>query len=188
MNEGTAAPRSVTARATVPAPAPAPAIEFTGAPSSRPGPGSRRRRPRWPSFAGAVAALVVAGSVWAAFLGGGTTTLNATMTVLPPAGAAGDAVFSVTADGRCDGAGEYSDIGEGSAVTVSDASGKVAAVGRLAAGSANPGSPSGCTFAFSVPGVPTGPDFVQMEVAHRGRISISAPQAATGTTALTLGG
>jgi len=46
----------------------------------------------------------------------------------------------------------------------------------------------GCAFTFSVPDVPAGESFYQVEVTHRGKINVSAEDARNGSTALSLGG
>lgn len=94
---------------------------------------------------------------------------------------------------RCSGTGGFSDITEGAAVTVKDASGKVVAVGRLGVGT--PGgveeigsikAAAQCAFVFQVPNVP-GSDFYGVEVSHRGQITYSRQQV-DGGLQLKLGG
>lgn len=88
-------------------------------------------------------------------------------------------------DGSCSGTGGYSDIAEGASVQVYDAAGKVLAVGAL---ESSTGIELVCGFEFSVPEVPTGEEFYQVEVTHRGKITVTAEEAKAGEVALTLGG
>jgi hypothetical protein len=67
----------------------------------------------------------------------------------------------------CRTSGGYDDIKAGTQVTVTDAAGKVIALGDLDAGVS---SKTGCEFDFSVTGVPDGSDFYSVEVAHRGEL------------------
>ncbi|MCU7825922.1 hypothetical protein KSNIM_30625 [Kitasatospora sp. DSM 101779] len=86
--------------------------------------------------------------------------------------------------GSCTGTGGYGDIGEGSAVTVYDATGQVIATGHL-----NTGARSGltCRFPVWVSNVPDGPKFYQVEISHRGKITLSADDAKAGRFAASLG-
>ncbi len=90
-----------------------------------------------------------------------------------------------SASGTCEGSGGYSDIADGASVTVYDAAGKVAAVGAIT----KPSSLGvlGCTFSIVVPEVPSGEKFYQVEVTHRGKITVTADEAKAGMVSLTLG-
>lgn len=135
---------------------------------------------RWLLFLGgtAVGAALV-GAVWsitaAAAASPGTFTLHGTMTLMKAVGAP-----SV----GCLDTGGYSDINEGASVTVYDASGKVAAVGRLGKGIY---ASFVCTFPIDVANVPDGQQFYQVEVTHRGKVSVTADQAKAGKVSLSLG-
>lgn len=91
----------------------------------------------------------------------------------------------------CFGLGGYSDIAEGTAITVYDAAGQVIATGKLGPGSAviDPveGGFDKCRFGFAVAEVPANEDFYQIEVSHRGKVTFDAEEARAGTVALTLG-
>jgi hypothetical protein len=91
---------------------------------------------------------------------------------------------NLSAGTGCVGARGYDDISEGTAVTVYDASGQVVATGSLGSGYRLAGS---CKFTVVVTGVPVGPKFYQVEVSHRGKISISAEDARAGKFAASLG-
>jgi len=84
----------------------------------------------------------------------------------------------------CAGTGGYSDIGSGASVTVYDGSGQVVAVGALSSGSL---TGSSCEFAVTVPNVPDGTRFYQVEISHRGKITLSNSDAKTGHFAASLG-
>nr|WP_257019028.1 hypothetical protein [Streptomyces sp. TLI_235] len=87
-------------------------------------------------------------------------------------------------DGPCSGRGGYNDIGEGTPVTVYNASGEVVAKGRLGTGVR---SGAACQFSVSVPDVPAGTKFFQVEVSHRGKITIEAEDARMGRFSASLG-
>lgn len=84
---------------------------------------------------------------------------------------------------QCSGSGGYDDIRKGASVTVYDATGKVVGTGEL---SGSTYAESGCTWYFQV-SVPDGHDFYQVEVSHRGKITVSREEAKTGKVAVTLG-
>jgi hypothetical protein len=69
-------------------------------------------------------------------------------------------------------------------VTVYDSAGKVVATGSL--GTGKPKS-AGCVFPVSVAGVPGGSKFYQVEVSHRGKITVSSAEAKAGKFAASLG-
>lgn len=86
---------------------------------------------------------------------------------------------------NCRGAGGYKDILEGAGVTVYDAMGKIVGSGRLEQGAeANHG---GCMFPIVVPAVPGGSAFYQVEVSHRGKITVSEAEARSGQLSMVLG-
>ncbi|MFB7665374.1 hypothetical protein ACFC1R_15720 [Kitasatospora sp. NPDC056138] len=78
----------------------------------------------------------------------------------------------------CSGRGGYADITEGAGVTVYDASGRVVGEGSLPAGAK--ADLTSCVFPFSVPDVPEGSEHYQVEVAHRGKPTVSAEDAKAG--------
>jgi hypothetical protein len=89
---------------------------------------------------------------------------------------------------NCSGSGGYDDIVEGAAVTVYDGDGKVVGTGALDAGTyATSDSTAPCVFHFAVTGVPGGAKFYQVEISHRGRLTVSSAVARAGGFASSLG-
>lgn len=86
----------------------------------------------------------------------------------------------------CGGLQGFADINEGAQVTVRDAGGAVLALGRLERGEWQTDTGE-CRFEIKVPGVPDGEDFYQVEVAHRGSITVNNQEAKTTGPAFTLG-
>lgn len=124
----------------------------------------------------------VVGLVWALSSGGSSEpasfTLRGTMTLT------GDHVPSGPTGEDCTGYSGYDDIREGASVTVYDSAGKVVATGALETGKPSDGA---CVFTAKVPGVPDGSKFYQVEVSHRGRLTVSAADAKTDGFAASLG-
>lgn len=117
--------------------------------------------------------------------------------LVPLVGCAGEDDFELTgqlyaagsvtgqrSDEGCSGYRGYRDIVKGASVTVYDAAGTIVATGSLGRGS----SPDmvGCTFPFTVADVPGDSDFYQVELASRGRVTVSAEDARAGRAALSL--
>jgi hypothetical protein len=81
---------------------------------------------------------------------------------------------------ECAGRGGYSDIREGTQVTVTGSDGTVLALGELSSGAVADTPDSvfegikSCMFTFSVPAVPAGHDIYGVEVAHRGVVRFDA--------------
>jgi hypothetical protein len=189
-----------TAATQIPTQPAAPAMESPGAPVPLPPPvesGLRNwiRRNIRSLVAGFAAGAFTVGVVWAGTAGAfgtGSFTLNGQMTLMQSSSSYGSySSYSSSAyysgqDGSCFGMGGYSDIGAGTAVNVYDQSGAIVAVGQLATGHGSYGS--GCTFTFSVPDVPGGSKFYQVEVSHRGKMNLAAQDAEDGAAAYTLGG
>jgi hypothetical protein len=92
---------------------------------------------------------------------------------------------SSTSGGSCHGTGGYGDIADGASVTVYDAAGKVDAVGAIT--KPQQAGVLGCTFSVMVPNVPSGERFYQIEVTHRGKVTVTADDAKAGRVALSLG-
>lgn len=96
----------------------------------------------------------------------------------PPTKAHGDLIlergeftWQSTADPTCYGMGGYVDIRGGTTVTVTDAAGKVVALGALDPGVTLVGADGlgeRCTLEFTVTGVPSGVGPYGVEVSHRG--------------------
>lgn len=153
-----------------------------------PPPSTRRQLP--PLAAGVIGLVVGAGAVGAVWgLSGGspapkptaaaTFVLTGTLTL---------AKASPGATGSCEGTGGYSDITPGAAVTVYDASGAVVGSGSLGNGSSmGSGGFGACEFGLSVQGVPEGSKFYQVEISHRGKLTVSAADAKAGRFASSLG-
>lgn len=88
----------------------------------------------------------------------------------------------------CKGTGGYSDIGSGTSVTVYDAAGTVIGSDTLSNGRTSGASLYGrCDFLFSVPNVPDGSNFYQVEISHRGKLTVAVADAKAGRFAASLG-
>ncbi|UUU37942.1 hypothetical protein [Streptomyces sp. NBC_00162] len=152
--------------------------------------------PRW--------ALPVATGLAGLLLGSGITYLASSGSEDEPRPEKGPATFqmggsmkisgdykSVSKDygGGCSGVGGYKDIRAGAQVNVYDSAGRVLATGSLDKGAATEsktGTVTVCTFPVIVNDVPTGAGLYQVEVSHRGKLSISEADAVTGTFAASL--
>jgi hypothetical protein len=82
-----------------------------------------------------------------------------------------------TGTNNCQGANGYSDLQEGTQVTVTDQSGAVVALGTLDVGQAQ--SDSVCVFPFTL-NVPAGKGFYGIEVSHRGVVHLSEAELRAG--------
>jgi hypothetical protein len=93
------------------------------------------------------------------------------------------------ADTECGGDNGYDDIQAGAAVTVYDATGAAVGTGSLGVPEYDDSNyvTRTCRFPISVAGVPKGSAIFQVEVTHRGKISIKAADAEAGKFAATLG-
>lgn len=132
--------------------------------------------------AGLVVGAGAVGVVWG-LSGGGSDkaagfTLKGTMTLT------GDNVPSGETSEACTGYSGYDDIAEGASVTVYDSKGNVVATGALGAGVP---SDAACLFPVRVPDVPAGSKFYQVEVSHRGKVTVSQAEAKAGKFAASLG-
>jgi hypothetical protein len=155
---------------------------------------ARPGRPRWavPFACGVAGALLGAGVVGGAWAASGSESADAA------------AASTFMLDGKLSlalgeatdqnyvtckaGAAGFSDIAAGTTVTVYDDSGKIVGSGILGPGVfATPGTQSACVFPIAVAKVPTGPRFYQIEVSHRGRLTVSAADAQAGRFSATLG-
>lgn len=97
-----------------------------------------------------------------------------------------DGAFSMNP--RCGGKDGYDDINRGASVTVYDAAGKVVAKGELGEGKfVGQKANDPCAFPFSVANVPAGESFYQVEVSHRGKVTVEQKEAQAGGVSLTLG-
>lgn len=134
---------------------------------------------------GLVVGAGIVGAVWAASSPSkpGVFALHGSLVL------AGDHVPSDSDEHGCTGFSGYDDIAAGTSVTVYDAAGKVVAEGSLDGGKyADPtDNTSACVFLFTVPGVPKGTKFYQVEISHRGKITASVAEAQSGKFGATLG-
>jgi hypothetical protein len=164
-------------------------------PVADPEPVAARPRRRWvvPLVAGAAGLIVGAGGVGLAW------GLTGEPGSAPTAAASTPAVATFTLTGtmevtgvrnwrrvstQCEGAGGYDDIAEGTSVTVYSGNGTVVGTGRLTNGVV---FDARCSFSVVVEKVPVGADFFQVEVSHRGKLTLSAADAKAGKFAGTLG-
>lgn len=84
-------------------------------------------------------------------------------------------------DGNCRGLGGYNDIRPGASVTVYDAAGTALATGELGSPIfSNASYRNVCRFPVIVANVPKGTAIYQVEVTHRGKISLNAQDAEAG--------
>ncbi|KIF67116.1 hypothetical protein HY68_35955 [Streptomyces sp. AcH 505] len=99
-----------------------------------------------------------------------------------------DLVDGAVADGTggCEGTGGYDDITMGTSVTVYDAAGTVIAASSLILSTFDEDTGT-CAFDVSIDAVPTGEDFYQVEISHRGKVQLSAEEAQNGQFASSLG-
>lgn len=105
-------------------------------------------------------------------------TATGTLTLSSPDG------NGISGGASCVGTGGFNDIREGTQVVIRDETGTTVGVGQLEAASAS--LSTRCTFAFTVDGVPTGADFYEVEISHRGGITFSQEELERGVS-LTLG-
>jgi hypothetical protein len=154
-------------------------------PENPPAAGRRWPRPLVTGLAGLVVGAGAVGLVWGLSDGGSsapkTFTLRGSMTLTDPTALDFD-------HKACGGSDGYGDIRQGAGVTVYDAEGKVLGTGALGAGRyASEDSTAPCVFAVKVPGVPEGSKFYQVEISHRGKVTVSSAEAKAGKFAASLG-
>lgn len=142
------------------------------------------RRPWLLAAAGAAVVLVGVAVVVAMSRGG--EPKPAPFTLSGKLELSADGAFS--ANPRCGGKGGYDDINRGASVTVYDAGGTVVATGELGEGRfVGQKLDDPCAFPFTVANVPGGGQFYQVEVSHRGKVTVTADAAKAGAVKLTLG-
>lgn len=167
----------------------------------QPAPPSRRRT-LTTGLIGAIIGAALTGTAWYGTSNGGdnTPTTGASDTAKPAAeeAEADPNTFDLTGDftltdgaisdgtGGCEGTGGYEDISLGTSVTVYDAAGAVIATDMLVLSEYDAAAGT-CTFDVSVADVPTGHEFYQVEISHRGKIQLSAEEAQSGAFGGTLG-
>lgn len=140
-------------------------------------------RPAVAGIAGLVLGAGAVGTAWAVQSAGGSEA-PAAFTLTGAMVLTGDHIPAGDADGSCEGTQGYDDITEGASVSVYSASGAVVATGSLGAGIEDGTS---CRFLVRVAEVPKGEKFYQVEVSHRGKITVSAKEAEDGGFAASLG-
>lgn len=142
----------------------------------------RRLHPLLIAVAGLAVGAGVVGLVWGLSSGGSSTpkafALRGELTLTGSHTASGPTYE------ECTGYSGYDDIAKGASVTVYDSGGKVVAEGALGTGKPKGGA---CVFPVSVPGVPGGSKFYQVEVSHRGKLTVSSAEAKAGGFAASLG-
>ncbi|MFD8211492.1 hypothetical protein ACFV2S_34510 [Streptomyces sp. NPDC059695] len=146
-----------------------------------------------PWLVGGLAGLVIgAGAVGGAWALAGeegpqqveTFELNGTMSLV-----GGPSQVSSMGESSCRGIGGYDDILPGASVTVYDAAGAAVGTGSLGEPEYDDSNFTTrvCRFPVSVAGVPKGSAIYQVEVTHRGKISLRAADAEAGKFAASLG-
>lgn len=162
-------------------------------PSAEPAPPTARPRRQWvvPLAAGLGGLIVGAGGVGLAW--GLTATPTPAAAPAPTAAATFTLTGTMEVSGvrnwhpvstQCEGTGGFDDITEGTGVTVYSGNGTVVGTGRLTNGVV---FGVRCSFSVVVEKVPVGADFFQVEVSHRGKLTLSAADAKAGKFAGTLG-
>jgi hypothetical protein len=160
--------------------------ELTESPAVSPMPEVAPTRPRrWPHplITAAVGLLLGAGAVGAAWALSGSST-PASFTLRGSLTLTGDNVPSGDTSEDCTGYEGYDDIAKGAIVTVYDTAGRIVGSGALGTGKPSSGA---CVFPISVPDVAGGSKFYQVEVSHRGKLTVSAAKAKSGGFASSLG-
>jgi hypothetical protein len=162
-------------------------------PENPPAAGRRWPRPLVTGLAGLAVGVAAVGLAWGLSSGGAGTspgvkpvktfTMKGDMKLVL---SLHEALQQLSQGGQCmpRHSGPYTDIQEGATVTVYSADGKVVATGALQQGVP---SATDCTFSFAVSGVPEGSKFYQVEVSHRGKITVSSAEAEAGKFAASLG-
>jgi hypothetical protein len=175
-----------------PLPVPEPALPAT----VEPAPAVARPRTRWvvPLAAGLAGLIVGAGGVGLAW---GLTSDPAPAPIAVPSTTVAVATFTLTGtmelagathwrrvSTQCEGINGYDDIAEGTSVTVYSGSGQVVGTGQLTDGVV---FGTRCSLSVLVEKVPLGSDFFQVEVSHRGKLTLSAADAKAGKFSGTIG-
>jgi hypothetical protein len=90
-----------------------------------------------------------------------------------------------TTVGSCNGTGGYSDLRQGASVTIYNSAGSIIGSGLLPEGQAT--GIGNCVWDFQIESIPAGSDFYQVEVTHRGRLTVSSQEATSGNFAASIG-
>jgi hypothetical protein len=143
---------------------------------------------------GAVAGAAIVGGTW--YTTSRDTGSSVTVDGKPVAGPPGTFTLKgefVLTDGAvddgiggCEGSGGYEDIALGTSVTVYDAAGAVIATSALVLSEFDRAAGT-CTYDVDVPRVPSGQNFYQVEISHRGKIQLTADEAKGGSFSGSLG-
>jgi hypothetical protein len=147
--------------------------EATGAPSAEVGEADAAptgtKRSKTPFIIGAVVVAVVAVAIGVVALSGGSSskhTINGTLDLIGYRGT--DTGGSTPGLGaKCAGHGGYSDLEDGTQVTVKDGAGTLLATGTLSNGKTT--NPSTCSWTFTIAVPESG--FYSIEVSHRGALT-----------------
>ncbi|MEV0318302.1 hypothetical protein ACIBKX_08565 [Streptomyces sp. NPDC050658] len=159
--------------------------------------------PDRPVSLGARAAAAPRAAFLAAGVVLGAAAVGATWAVLGSAGPDGAGSFTIegaftvrdedilSVGGSCVTSEGYDDIGDGTEVTVYDEKGAVVATGALSRPKYREGETSydtdECSYKVTVPKVPGGHPFYQVEVSHRGKVKLSEAEARAGELDASLG-
>ena len=152
-------------------------------PEITPAPARRWPHPLVTGIAGLAIGAAVVGLAWGLSSSGGsstpkTFTLRGTMTLT------GDNIPAGETSEDCTGYEGYDDIAKGTSVTVYDSAGKVVATSALGTGKPKDAA---CVFPVSVRNVPANSRFYQVEISHRGKVTVSSSEAKAGKFGAHLG-
>lgn len=137
----------------------------------------RRPSRSWLGFTvGTAVGAALIGTIWLVTAHSGSNTSANTFELKGTMTLSDDNLGKRYSDSSCYGTRGYSDISEGAAVTVYGANNTVIATGSLGKG-VSASSRTVCTFSISVPNVPGNEKFYQVEVSHRGKLTIQADEA-----------
>lgn len=190
---------TTTSSATDPAPSPA-APDVPPMPAAPPAANtaagkSSTRRTLTTLLIGAVAGAAIVGGTWyttSRDTGSSSVTVDGKPVAGPPGTFTLKGEFVLTDGavddgiGGCEGSGGYEDIALGTSVTVYDAAGAVIATSALVLSEFDRAAGT-CTYDVDVPRVPSGQDFYQVEISHRGKIQLTADEAKGGSFSGSLG-
>ncbi|MFF2788942.1 hypothetical protein ACFVT6_19595 [Streptomyces sp. NPDC058049] len=161
-------------------------------PTEPPAP-SPKQRPGWlvPVSTGIAGLVLGIGSTLLVQAAGGDDEAARTFTLTGTVEVMGDTKTVVTTNsGLCGGTGGYNDLRGGASVTVYDKAGLIVGTGSLGSGTVKDAATAykrTCRFAVSVPDVPRGKEFYQVEVSHRGKVNVSESDAVAGLFAASIG-
>jgi len=158
--------------------------QFAPAPTESTEPEEHAASRFWPGVAVGVCIATVVGALTATgFLVNARISAPPLFTIDGTITLVDGSTYSSTPGFECEGDRGYDDISSAAAVRVSDETGTLLAKGSLT-GSVREGD--FCTFYFTVPDVPRGASFYDVEISHRGSVSYDEAEADSGVH-LTLG-